>query len=48
MGLSPADLAAAPRQRKAIPTFAEYIPSCLEPSPLPDDLRHAQDVISPS
>jgi integrase/recombinase XerC len=26
MGLSPADLAAAPRERKAMPTFAEYVP----------------------
>jgi integrase len=26
MGLSPADLATAPRQRPAVPTFAEYVP----------------------
>jgi integrase/recombinase XerC len=26
MGLSPADLATAPREQKAIPTFAEYVP----------------------
>ena len=26
MGLSPADLAAAPRSRQAVPTFAEYVP----------------------
>jgi site-specific recombinase XerD len=26
MGLSPADLAAAPRDRKTVPTFAEYVP----------------------
>ena len=26
MGLSPADLAAAPRKQKAVPTFAEYVP----------------------
>jgi hypothetical protein len=26
MGLSPADLAAAPRKQKAMPTFAEYVP----------------------
>jgi integrase/recombinase XerC len=26
MGISPADLAAAPRDRKAVPTFAEYAP----------------------
>src|SRR5689334_21042850 len=26
MGLSPADLVAAPRERQAVPTFAEYVP----------------------
>ena len=26
MGLSPADLAAAPQGRKTVPTFAEYVP----------------------
>jgi len=26
MGLSPADLAAVPRDRKTVPTFAEYVP----------------------
>jgi len=26
MGLSPADLVAAPRDQKAVPTFAEYVP----------------------
>src|SRR6201999_171482 len=26
MGLSPADLVAAPRDRKVVPTFAEYVP----------------------
>ena len=26
MGLSPADLVAAPREQKAVPTFAEYVP----------------------
>jgi len=26
MGLSPADLTAAPRSRPAVPTFAEYVP----------------------
>ena len=26
MGLSPADLAAAPQARKPVPTFAEYVP----------------------
>jgi hypothetical protein len=26
MGLSPADLAAVPRERPAVPTFAEYVP----------------------
>lgn len=26
MGLSPADLAAAPQSRPAVPTFAEYVP----------------------
>jgi integrase/recombinase XerC len=26
MGLSPADLAAAPSKQKAMPTFAEYVP----------------------
>jgi integrase/recombinase XerC len=26
MGLSPADLVAAPRKQKAMPTFAEYVP----------------------
>jgi integrase/recombinase XerC len=26
MGLSPADLTAAPIQRRAVPTFAEYVP----------------------
>jgi hypothetical protein len=26
MGLSPADLTAAPRRRRAVPTFAEYVP----------------------
>jgi hypothetical protein len=26
MGLSPADLAASPRPRKPVPTFAEYVP----------------------
>lgn len=26
MGLSPADLTAAPRERREIPTFADYVP----------------------
>jgi integrase/recombinase XerC len=26
MGLSPADLTAAPRDRAAVPTFADYVP----------------------
>ena len=26
MGLSPADLVAAPKDRKVVPTFAEYVP----------------------
>jgi lipid-binding SYLF domain-containing protein len=26
MGLSPADLVAVPREQKAVPTFAEYVP----------------------
>ena len=26
MGLSPADLVAAPRDRATVPTFAEYVP----------------------
>jgi hypothetical protein len=26
MGLSPADLVAAPREQKSVPTFAEYVP----------------------
>jgi len=26
MGLSPADLTAVPRDRKPVPTFAEYVP----------------------
>ena len=33
MGLSPADLLAAPQVRAPVPTFAEYIPLVSPPSP---------------
>jgi hypothetical protein len=32
MGLSPHDLTAAPRQRPAVPTFAEYVPVVSRPA----------------
>jgi len=41
MGLSPADLVAAPRDRAVMPTFAEYVP--VVSAAVSGDLPRAED-----